>query len=167
VRKLVIAGVVAASVVITSAVALSCGDKLPSLSAIARYRQVNAGAHPASILAYTPENSHLAEVVRTIEHQNTVGHKLHTFTDSNQLDQELKTGKYDLLLAEATAVDGLELRLSLAPYKPTVLPVAYNATRSQANEIEKKFHCLLKAPASAGHYIEAIDQAMELKKKSR
>jgi len=55
---------------------------------------------------------------------------------------------------------------SLATSKPAVLPVAFKASKEEQSAAQKRYHCLLKAPGNAGSYLDAIDDAMELKLKS-
>src|SRR5438105_15809598 len=100
-RKLVIAMLVLGTIVLTAAAALACGDKLVLISAFARLRQLNPGAYSASILAYTPQNSVVPAVIRDLESQRATkqyGHKFKAVEDVSQLDQALKTGKYDVVL---------------------------------------------------------------------
>jgi hypothetical protein len=47
-----------------------------------------------------------------------------------------------------------------------VLPVVYQSSKAAAAAVEKKFHCVLKAPNSPGRYLAAIDRAMEFKLKA-
>src|ERR1700676_4654689 len=53
-----------------STVAFACGDKLMLSLGNVRYGQVNGSAHPAVILAYTPRNSPVADVVKELELQS-------------------------------------------------------------------------------------------------
>ena len=169
-RKPFIAALALGIIVFTAAVAFACGDKLALIGAFGRFHQVNAGIHPASVLAYAPKNSALPEVVRDLQSQaalKRVGHKFYAVEDSTKLDEALRTGKYDLLLADAADAESLERQAQSAPSRPTLLPVVYKSSKAEANAVEKRFHCVLKAPASPSNYIAAIDDAMELKLKSR
>src|ERR1041385_1374736 len=100
-HKLAAAGLIIATLAVTVTAVFACGDKLVLFSGVGRFRQVNAGAHPASILAYTRQNSTLPDVLQDLERQPTLkkaGHKFYSVGDPAQLDQALKTGHYDLLL---------------------------------------------------------------------
>jgi hypothetical protein len=170
VRKPFIAALALGIIAFTTAAAFACGDKLVLIGSFGRFHQVNAGLHPASVLAYAPQNSPLPEVVRDLQSQAALkraGHKFYAVGDSAELDEALKTGKYDLLLADATDAEILEHQVQSAPSMPTVLPVVYKSSKAEANAVEKRFHCVLKAPASPSNYIAAIDEAMALKLKNR
>src|SRR5260370_36141790 len=97
----------------------ACGDKLMLLIGHTRYRQV-AKAHPASILAFTRQNSAVPGIVSELEHQPALrrgGHKFYSVDDLSRLDEALKARPYDLVLADVTEADGLEQHLQAAPSK--------------------------------------------------
>jgi hypothetical protein len=153
---------------LTGPAVFACGDKLMLLTAGARFRQVNSVLHPASILAYTSQNSPISGVVRELERQpalHRAGHKFVAVQDFTRLDEALKNGKYDLVLIEPSDADRLLQGIRSAPSKPLILPVLYKPTRAEATAVEKRFHCLLKAPGSLSHYLSAIDEAMEIRLK--
>jgi hypothetical protein len=152
-----------------STAAFACGDKLVLSIGNLRFRQVNESPRPASILAYTPLNSRVAEVVKDLEQQSAgkrVGLTFYSLDDPGRLDEVLRAQKYDLLLVDARDADNLERHAQSVPSKPLVLPVVYQSSKSAAAEAEKRFHCVLTAPNSPGRYLSAIDRAMEFKLKA-
>jgi hypothetical protein len=158
---------VGAAVALGPIAAFACGDKLMLLIGNTRYQQVY-NAHPASILALTRQNSAVSGIVSELEHQPPLkrgGHKFYSVDDLSSLDEALKTGKYDLVLAEVSDADGLQQRLQSAPSSPLVLPVVFNSTKAEAKAVEKKFHCVLKAPGAPSNYLTAIADAMEVRLK--
>lgn len=135
-----------------------------------RYRQLSGGAHPAVILAYIRQDSVVPKVVKELEAQPTLkqaGHKFYPADDPAKLSAALKTGKYDILLADVADADYLEEEARSALSKPVVLPVVPKSSKDEANAVERRFHCILTAPDSPGRYLAAIDKAMELKLKRR
>jgi hypothetical protein len=153
---------------LVSTLAFACGDKLMLTLGNVRFGQVNGTARPASILAYTPRNSPVADVVKELELQSAAkraGVTFYSLDDPARLDEALKSQKYDLLLVDAGAADSLEVQSAAS--KTLVLPVVYQSSKAAAAEAEKKFHCVLTAPNSAGRYLSAIDRAMEFKEKAR
>jgi len=154
---------------LVSMTAFACGDKLVLTIGNLRFRQVNESPRPASILAYTPRNSKVAEVVRELERQpagKRVGLTFYSLDDPARLDEVLRAQKYDLLLVDAGDADNVELHAQSVPSKPVVLPVVYQSSKSAAAEVEKKFHCVLTAPNAPGRYLSAIDRAMDFKLKA-
>jgi hypothetical protein len=93
------------------------------------------------------------------------GHKFYSVDDLSRLDDALKAQQYDLVLADVTDADSLNQRLLSAPFKPVVLPVVFNSSKAEAKAVEKKFHCILKAPGSPSNYLAAINDAMEVRLK--
>jgi ABC-type amino acid transport substrate-binding protein len=149
-----------------AAVAWGCGDKLMLIMG-ARSLRIKAGP-PALILAY-PGQKASAALIRDLQLQPAVkkaGHRIQVIEDPAGLDNALKGGKYDLVLADLANANELSQRLSSAPSKPVILPVAFRASKEEQSAAQKKYHCLLKAPSNPGQYLEAIDQAMEWKLKA-
>jgi hypothetical protein len=164
-RKLFVAGL---AVGLTATGAFACGDKLMLLVGNARFRQVSARAHPASVLAFARQNTALSGVVRDLELQPTLkqaGYKFYSVEDSTKLDEALKTGTYDLVVADVADAEGLEQQVRSAPSMPLVLPVLYKGTKAEATTAEKRFRCVLKAPGSPDRYLAALDDAMTIKSK--
>jgi hypothetical protein len=143
--------------------ALACGDKLMLLGGHARLRQIY-GARPASILVYMRANSVVPEIVRSLQPAvRQAGHKFYTVEDLGALDAALKGGKYDLLMADITDAEGLQQEARSAPSKPVLLPVVHKSSKAETTAAVKRFHCALKAPGSTSHYLDAIDEAMEIR----
>src|SRR5260370_20469111 len=154
------------SLLLVAAVAFACGDKLMLVMGV-RMSQVNP-AHRAAILAY-PGNSASAALIRDIQLQPALkkaGHRFQLVEDAAGLDSALKAGKYDLVLSDVANAGELSQRVSSAPSKPVVLPVAYKPTKEIQSAAQKQYHCLLKGPSDTDHYLAAIDQAMEWKLKT-
>jgi DNA-binding NtrC family response regulator len=133
-----------------------------------RFRQIYGRSHPASILAYVRRNSAIPEVIADLERQPVLkqaGYKFFTIEEQSRLDEALKNGKYDLVLIDVADAAALEQQLRSAPSMPVVLPVVYKSTKADAATVQKKFHCILKAPGSADRYLAALDEAMMLRSK--
>lgn len=155
--------VVGAMLLSSATTASACGDKLMLLVGTARFRQVYGSSHPASILAYTHADSAVANVIQALERQpdlQRAGHKFFVVKDSAELEQALKTGRYDVLLVDIGDAQQLMQRARSAPSRPTILPVISKSNHAEA-AAGKTFHSVLKAPDSSRHYLSAIDDALE------
>jgi hypothetical protein len=151
---------------LVAAVAWACGDKLMLVMG-ARSSRIKP-VRPALILAY-PGQTASAALIRDLQLQSVLkkaGHRIQVVEDSAGLDNALKGGKYDLVVADVTNASGLSERVSAAPSKPVLLPVAFQASKEEQSAAQKKYHCLLKAPSHPENYLEAIDQAMDWKLKT-
>jgi hypothetical protein len=149
-----------------AAVAWACGDKLMLVMG-ARSSRIKP-VHPALILAYPGKNAS-ATLIRDLPLHlvlKKAGHRIQVLEDPAKLENALRTEKYDLVMADIANASEFSQRLLLAPSKPIVLPVAFQASKEEQSAAQKRYHCLLKAPSNVEHYLVAIDQAMEWKLKT-
>lgn len=167
-KAIAIAGFVVVVLSLAATAALGCGDKMLVLGSGVRFQHAYAAVHPASILLYMRQNSAVPAAVRDAQLQPALrqaGHKVYTVEDRAQLDQALKSGNYDLVLADLSDAETLEQAAQAAPSRPVVLPVVYKPTKAEEAAAGKNHQCVVKAPNKAGHYLAVIDEAMELKLK--
>ena len=148
-----------------AAVAWGCGDKLMLVMGM-RASEIKP-VHPAAILAM-PGKSPSAAIIRNMQGQaafKKAGHRFQVVEDSAGLNQALKNGKFDVVIADMSQAGEVSQQAASAASKPVVLPVAYKPSKEEQSEAQKKYHCLLKAPGNTDNYLAAIDQAMEWKLK--
>jgi DNA-binding NtrC family response regulator len=133
-----------------------------------RIAQLKLG-HPLAILAYTQRDLQSSVLVRQIQLKPDVkkaGHQFQFVEDAASFDSALKAQKYDVVLADVTLADQLSQRVTSSPFRPVLLPVAYQSTKQEDSATQKKFHCLLKTPSDSDRYFEAVDQALQWKAKA-
>ena len=146
-------------------IAWACGDKL-MLVMVSRSSQIKP-LHPAAVLVY-PGQSASATLIRSLQSQPAVrkaGYRFQLVEDFAGLDDALKAGRYDIVVADVSDANELSQEVSSSASKPVLLPVAYKASKQEQSAALKKYHCLLKAPGNTDNYLDAIDDAMELKLK--
>src|SRR5207249_1154684 len=115
-----------------STAAFACGDKLILTIGNLRFRQMSAGPRSASILAYTPRNSPVGEVMKDLEQQSAgkrTGLTLRSFDDPARLEEALRIHKYDLLLVDAGDADNLQRQAQSVPSKPVIVPVVPQSSK--------------------------------------
>jgi hypothetical protein len=147
----------------------ACGDKFVVLGRGMRLLRVNASTHPASILIYMNPASHVAAADKEFQLQSTLklaGHKPSVVEDQGGLDKALKSGRYDLVLADLSDTAMVEPRAEASVSKPGVIPVVYNETGSELARAEKQYSCLVKASKKNHDLLAVIDEAMQSKAKS-
>jgi len=169
-RKLSDAALVFAVGALISTTGFACGDKLILTIGNLRFNQINGIPRPASILAYTPRNSPVGEVLKQLEQQSAgkrSGLTFQAFDDPDRLDGLLRAHKYDLLLVDAGDADKLERQALSVPSKPVVVPVVPQSSKAEAAQAEKRFHCVMTVPNSLNRYLTMIDRAMDFKLKAR
>ncbi len=163
--KLRVVASVCAVFLLTGTAAQPCGDKLLVLGRGVRFQ---SGTQSASILLYVHSGSASSAALGDLKFQSALrdaGHKLQVVGSREELDGALKNGKYDIILTDTSDAAALETATQSAASKPVILPVVSNGTKAEAAADEKRFGCVLKVPGRTGHYLAAIDKAMELKSK--
>jgi len=166
-KAILTAAMVACALFLGGIAAWTCGDKLLILGRGVRFQGLSLDQH-ASILIYLHAGSPASPAVSDRQFQSALrdaGHKLQVVENREALDQALKAGKYDIVLADLTDASALEQPVQTAPSKPIILPVVYNGTKAEAAAAEKRYGCVLKTPGRTGHYLATIDKALELKAK--
>jgi hypothetical protein len=149
----------------------ACGDKLLSIARGIRLQHAYKARYPASILLYvrrpagnTPtdrERAYLVQMGLLYMSLRQAGHKPQAVGTTAELDQTLKTGRFDFVLVDPTDASGIIERVSPTPSKPTVLPVMYKPSKADFANAQKQFVFVLKTPATSTQHLEAIDQAMK------
>jgi len=148
---------------LVGAIAWACGDKL--MLVMGSRSSLIRPPHPGAILIY-PGQSASASLIRSLASQpafKKAGHRFQLVEDSGGLDTALRAGKYDVLVADVANAGELSQQLASSSSKPVLLPVAFKASKQEQSAAQKKYHCLLKAPGNTENYLDAIDQAMDLK----
>jgi DNA-binding NtrC family response regulator len=133
-----------------------------------RLAQLKLG-RPITVLAYARQDLPSSAAVRQLQLQREVkkaGHRFEFADDTNRLESALKTGKFDIVMADVTVADQLREQISASPFHPVILPVTYKRTKTEDSATQKKYHCLLRTPSDSDGYFEAIDQALQWKAKS-
>lgn len=164
-RRVGIIGVAGAMLFLPSQPLEACGDKLLSMARAFRLHSAYTAWRSASILIYRVRNAG-ENTVKEPQLQLSLrqaGHKVATVENASQLAEALRSGQFDLVLADIG--DASTLTRQVAPFRsnPLVLPVIYKPTKSEWTAAEKQFHFVLKAPLNSTQHLKAIDQAMKAK----
>jgi hypothetical protein len=150
---------------ITSGELLACGDKFLVASRGTRYQRADA-RHAASILIYLPPSSSLPKAFARVSEDVTrkAGYRLINVSDTNELEQALRQGGWDLLLTDLADGQTVRGRVSGAT-APLVIPVAYQATGTELAQAKKDYQKVLKGPIKTYAFLAAIDDALALRAK--
>jgi hypothetical protein len=141
----------------------ACGDKLIRMGRGLRSR----AAHPASILIYMQRDSVVpaaAKDLRLSAALSQAGHRIRAVERENDLESELKSGAYDIVVADASA-GAIVQQMQTGPSKPRFLPVFYKPTRAQLADAEKRNLCFLAAPGKTFEVLAEIDHVMAERRK--
>jgi hypothetical protein len=175
-RPIVLVAAIAAVVSQDAVPVHACGDKLMMLGRGIRFQSKHT-PRAASVLLYLPESaSGQALTDPKLESAlREAGHAVRGVTSPADLDAALRSGTFDVVLANVTHAPELERAQSVAERNAVVLPAIYLvASASQASKQQskadrdkasKEFAVIVEVPGRPGHYCHAVDQAMELKLK--
>src|SRR5438876_956838 len=147
-KALAVVGVVLGSLFVGHTLAQACGDKLLALVGNVRAQRAYAAARPASILLYLGRNSN-GQTIGEPQLQSTLklaGHKVQVVQDAGQVEQLLKSGRFDLVLADISEAATLSQQTMAAPSKPTLMPVMYKPSKPERAAAEKQYGLVLSAP---------------------
>ena len=164
-QRLLFAGaVLAVAALLSGTVGLACGDKLLVIGRGVRFQRAYA-PRQANVVIYSNGNQSGA-ALRSARLQTTLkqaGHKLQTAEGPSQLEEVLKLGKVDVVLADFADLAGINRQLQSAPSKPVVLPVLFKPSKAELTAAQREYKFALKAPGDEVQYIAAIDEAMKLR----
>lgn len=155
----------------------ACGDKLMMLGRGIRFQSKHT-PRAASVLLYVPASATGQPLTdpKLESALREAGHAVRAVTTPADLDGALRSGNYDVVLANVTDAAELERAQSVTARNAVVLPAVYLVTpgsqpiakqRSKADreQASKDFNVVVEVPGRPGHYCHAVDRAMELKLK--
>ena len=142
----------------------ACGDKFLLVGRGVKFQRAYAAVHPASILIYARARRGASAAIADPRLQSSLkaaGHSLSTADSPQGLEQALKSGAYDLVLADVADAPMLEPQTQAAPGRPTVLWVIYTPNSDEAAALQKRFNCRLTASDRSERYLAIIDDTMK------
>jgi hypothetical protein len=166
-RVLRIAGLAAAVLLLTRLSLDACGDKLLVLGRGVRFQSETA-EYPASILHYMTSRIFDPATLSDSNLQSFLGragHKLHSVRTAKELEEALRSGRYDIVVIDIEDAPAYEEMIESAPSKPLLLPFVYNGKKADITAAKRRYGVVLKAPAREAHWLETLDSAMELREK--
>ena len=165
-RHLPVLMAVAAVFLQDAGAAQACGDKFVLLGRGVKFQRAYAAIYPASILIYAQPQRHAAKAIRDPRLQNDLklaGHRVSVVETEAALTRALASERVDLVLTDVADADRTATEGAASPSKPTVLPVMYEPTREQAQEIQSRYNCRLKSSDKPDRYLVTIDDAMKVR----
>jgi hypothetical protein len=175
-RSLLVSIVIVVALVIHNPALLqACGEKLLLLGRGIRF-QSRHSPRPAAVLLYLPQSA-AGQPLTDPNLESALkeaGHEVRAATTSADLESALRSGSYDVVLANVTDAPDLERAQAVTAANAVVLPAVYLVTPSQQakqqiktdrDNASKTFGVMVVVPGRPGHYCAAVDKAMELKLK--
>ena len=155
----------------------ACGDKLMMLGRGIRFQSKHT-PRAAAVLLYLPESA-TGDALTDPKLETALreaGHAVRAVTSTSELDTALRSGTFDVVLANVTHAPELERAKGVAERNAVVLPAIYLVapasraipkpqSKADRDKASKDFAVIVEVPGRPGHYCHAVDQAMELKLK--
>ena len=176
-RRSLLPAVVLALAVITQNPALldACGEKLLLLGRGIRFQSRHT-PRPASVLLYIPQTE-IGQPLTDPDLESALreaGHTVGAATTKAELETALRSGTYDVVLANITDAPDLDRAQLLTSTSAVVLPAVYlvapapqakQQIKADRDNASKAFGVMVVVPGRPGHYCAAVDKAMDLKLK--
>lgn len=178
-RRILVWVVMVSAALTLDPVVQACGFKLLPLGRGIRYQSRHT-PKAASVLVYLPPT----DAGRSLTDPNIetalreAGHAVRAVTTRGDLDNALRSGDYDVILANVTDAPDLEKAQAVVEGHAVVLPALYlvapsgkqspgQQTEADRAKLRKGFSVVVEIPSRPGHYCTAVDKAMELKLKRK
>ena len=158
-------GLVAGCVLMASPQSDACGDKFLRMG---RTLRISRAAHPASILIYMRRDSVVPAAAKDLKLSTALkqaGHRIRAVEREDELAAELKSGTYDIVVADAGSGAAIQQLRSDKP-KPRFLPLLNRPTKQELAAAEKQYRCFLAAPARTQGVLAEIDHVMTERRKA-
>src|SRR5512146_1342244 len=127
-RLPLLAAIVVGVMTLGQGVAAGCGDKFVLIGGAAR---VNRSKFPSRVLVFMNPASRVPAAEKEFHVEATLtaaGHKAKVVESEAEVEKELQSGKYDLVLADVADVANLRKQCGSSASKPAVLPLLYKPT---------------------------------------
>jgi hypothetical protein len=153
----------------------ACGEKLLLLGRGIRFQSRHT-PRAASVLLYLPQSA-TGQPLTDPNLESALkeaGHAVRAATTSADLESALRSGSYDVVLANITDAPDLERAQAVTAGNAVVLPAVYlvapapqakQQSKADRDNASKAFGVMVEVPGRPGHYCAAVDKAMELKLK--
>ena len=154
----------------------ACGEKLLVLGRGVRFQSRHTPRAATVLLYLSPNLSGRPLRDPNLETAlKEAGHAVRAVTTRADFESAVRTGNFDVVLADLTDAPDLEQAQAVAQCNAFVLPAVYlvapgqqrvaQQTKSDQNSATKSFGVVIEVPGRPGHYCAAVDKALELKLK--
>ena len=142
--------------------AQACGDKFLVIARPPRYARLSGNDRPLSVLILSSQDVRLSVALTDPHLQQELaaaGHKVAVAEDYPQLDQALKAGSVDLILADLTEAGKVGELLKSAAAKAVVMPVVNAGSKAETDRAKQAFRCVFSVPGKARQLLDVIGEA--------
>ena len=165
-RSLAVAAMLLACATVQETVG-ACGDKFFLVGRGDRFARAYASLHPGHIVIYTGGPTATSKALadgRLQKYFRRAGHQVIIAADQTALERALESGRVDLVLAGLSEALELIPRVDSADSKPTLLPVADDA--SATAPARHRFAATLKTSDKINGFLARIEDVMKARSDS-
>jgi hypothetical protein len=140
----------------------ACGDKFLIVTRGSRFQRPSP-RDPASVLLYANPASRLTQALSRLPIDVTLkkaGYHTTTVVTAEALSAALQSGRWDVIVADATDVSTLRMSKDETAI---VLPVAFDANAAQVEQLKRLYRRVLKSPTRSQSVLDAIDDVISAK----
>lgn len=134
---------------------LACGDSLYRVGKGVSYRVYTAPL-PGSVLVY----GHGEGAEQLAQQLALSGHGVRFVSNDEELQSEIGSGAYDVVIAAYTDHSAIESTTSATANAPTFIPVALDSDQ-EAEALEEYERVMLAEKDEIKHYLKAIHQTLK------
>jgi hypothetical protein len=147
---------------VASSSAEGCGDKFLRVGRGARFQRGYVALHPACIVLYAKPRSALAKALRELAPAlQKAGHKPLLVEDPGGIAAALRTGHYNLVMADLDDVNVVQEQASVLATPPSILPVVSTRAAETTERAKREFGCFVTAPGKKSDVLAEIDGVLE------
>lgn len=163
-RRMLAVGVL--TTVFLPAIELSaCGDKFLRPGRSGRW-QTYAAMHPAAILLYQSPTA-TPEVIKAWQAMlKKAGHRSEVVRAGDDFTRAVAAAQYDVVIADYSEADRLNVLLQAVPSKPGVLPFLNKPSPELVASAKRDYQQLLSAKMDQHETLVTIDSLMDLRLKA-
>jgi hypothetical protein len=141
----------------SSGILLACGDKFLVFNRGTRFQRAVVPREPAAILIYANSAAELLAGAPVDATLRKAGYRPTTVATTNEFENALSAGGWDVVLVSVANVQSVTNRLS---DHVAVVPILFNATDRELRQTRKQYKHVLNAPAKSQSLLETIDEAL-------
>jgi hypothetical protein len=147
-------------------VAQACGDKFLMVGRGAKFQRAYAAVYPGKLVIYVKGPADPKAAIRDPQLHKALrqaGHTVSIIDDWTLLEQAVKTGPVDIILADAADAPRLQPVVAGALAHPDAMYVAFPSKQSTLTD--KSLNVRLKSSDRALKYLEEVDNVMKSRSK--
>lgn len=141
---------------------IACGEKFLVVGRGTRFQRAPIPPASAAILVYADTASNLPRALTKLDLDAALrkaGYHPTSVDSPGALARAFDTGKWDLVLVDAAAVESVRTLLR-GVAAPALLPVFYNPTSAEWKQAAKQYPVALRAPAKNQVFLDAVEEAL-------